>query len=246
MIIPPDSEKDATLFSPTSSTPSLLPPPSESDIDPPPRAHTRNPAFGYPFGSSQDDLGLGYTHNGDPLPPYHRDEGDGIDAPHMRERSRRSVTRPHVVIPATSSPRLSTDDELTPRASASTSRLPFTTDTPLSSTAASTSKLWEGSSSSSLRKRKERIFPNVTPGWKRWWKRWRRWIYVAIGLLLAGIGLMIGLLVGVDRGVDEASTGVGKPWKDITGDGKRQTNWISTGESLNLTYVASRVRCNGL
>ena len=202
MIIPPDSEKDATLFSPTSSTPSLISPPSESDIDTPSRVVIRNTAFGYPFGSSQD-----------PLPPYPRN--DMFVNPEMRERTRRTVTRPHILIPAPSSP---SSDELTPRAS---------TSRPYSSTIGSTSKLWEG-------------HPPKPSRFQQWWKKWRKWVYIIGAILLAGMGIMVGLFVGINTGPKETPD-PNKPWKDVTGDGKRQSNWISTGESLNLTYVSSRV-----
>ena len=236
MIIPPDDEKDATLFSPTSSTPSLVPPPSEYDIEPPPLAYTRNSAFGYPFGSARDDLGVGYTHNGEHLPPY-RDalpSGDG-QYTMMRERSRRSVTRPHVTISTAPGPRSSSEDDVTPRASTSTSRLPFT-DASSSNTTGSTSKLWE---SSRHPKKKSKYVPTLSPGWQQWWKKYGKWVYVAVGLLLAGIGLMIGLLVGMGAGKAEMSETTPSPWKD-KGDGKTQ-NWVSSGESLNITYVPSRV-----
>lgn len=52
---------------------------------------------------------------------------------------------------------------------------------------------------------------------------------------------MIGMLVGLRTNDDDHSmTSAGSPWKDTTGDGKRQT-WVTSGESLNITYVPSRV-----
>lgn len=254
MIIPPDPEKDPNVFSASSSTPSLVSLPSEgtTDLVSPPRAVTRNSAFGYPFGGSADDLGLGY--NGEALPPYRRAENvGGVDAPvdQMRQINR---NRPTIV---TSGFQLSnnddpvilpsaTEDELTPRASASTSRLPFTLHETQSSTMVdSSTKLWEGSNSDGRSRKK--VFPAMTPGWKRWWKRWRKWVYIGIGLLLAGLGLMVGLLIGLRAGDgDQSPQATSPPWKDTTGDGKRQT-WVTSGESLNITYVPSRVsliRCS--
>lgn len=50
---------------------------------------------------------------------------------------------------------------------------------------------------------------------------------------------MVGLLVGLKAGSDESALAMGVPWKDLSGD-KRQT-WVSTGESLNVTYNPQRV-----
>jgi hypothetical protein len=82
----------------------------------------------------------------------------------------------------------------------------------------------------------------MTPEWKRWWKRWRKWVYVGIGLLLAGLGVMVGLLVGMSKDApDPTPSGAGAPWKDNSGDAKRQQQWVTSGESLNITYVPDRV-----
>lgn len=272
MIIPPDPEKDPNIFSPSSSTPSLLPPPSEPSTDTyssdtdgnsiraPAAARTRhtNPAFGYPF--INDDLGIGYAApGGEQLPPYRRAGsiitlpendagaeasprpsgevfGDGAALSGTNTPTRNSTTRrsqrtrtapanPTVVIPAPA-PRVPDDPDLTP--TASSSRLPYTQSD------ASASKLWEGHSPSSSRS----LFPPLTPGWRRWWRKHSKWVYVALGLLLAGLGLMIGLLVGMRAGTDDADkTSSGVPWKDTTGD-KRQ-GWVTSGESLNITYSPS-------
>ena len=278
MIIPPDPEKDPNIFSATSSTPSLFPPPSDTDSedahDPthsgtiavPSRAHTRNTnaAYGYPF-SYADDLGVGY--NGEALPPYRRSSVDstsnlspdppfpggaiatgssvsavpgalnygGVPVPaQMRERNQRIVTVPGIIIPP---PPAIHDDETTPTArTAATgeSGLPFTTDQTASSTG-STAKLWEGSGTQP----KKWSAPSMTPAWARWWKKYKKWVYIALGVFLAGLGMMIGLLVGLKAGAEKKDPTPGVPWKDISGD-KRQT-WVSTGESLNVTYNPQRV-----
>jgi hypothetical protein len=135
-----------------------------------------------------------------------------------------------VVIPASAPPIAALPGpDLTP--TASSSRLPYTLSD------ASASKLWEGHSPSSSRS----LFPPLTPGWRKWWKRHSKWVYVALGLLLAGIGLMIGLLVGMRAGQDDAAdqSASGVPWKDTSGD-KRQ-GWVTSGESLNITYNPARV-----
>lgn len=258
MIIPPDPEKDPNVFSPSSSTQSLLPPPSESsDIDSithPERAYIRNPVFGYPFS---DDLGVGY--NGEALPPYqqHHHRGDGSDLnapgnPPMRERSRVSRIPPGIIIPDRPMERErgiksslddgDADEDITPRASTSTAQLPFTSLNTPSTTIGSTSKLWESSSFSNKKKGKgkmrEWLIPPVTisPKYKRWWKKWRKWVYVILGLVLTGLGLMVGLLVGLRTGLEEEKNkGDSSTWKDISGDGKRQ-NWVSVSTPIAIDY----------
>lgn len=241
MIIPPDPEKDPNAFSASASTTSLVPPPSDSDSDsiqPPQPARTRNGAFGYPYG---DDLGVGY--NGEALPPYQRERLEGgnlfADPPVMRERVNRfSVTQPSITIPTTAirtelqvapSP-LSPDDELTPIASTSTTRLPFTV-VPISGAPASTSKLWESSSTASTGNVSNSRFLVPAPSVRRWWKKWRKWVYIAIGLLLAGLGLMIGMLVGVGTGEHEDQSKDMAAWKDVSGDGQR-ANWVTVSTDL--------------
>ena len=230
----------------------------------PARARVRNTAFGYPF--THDDLGVGY--GGEALPPYRRESaesnrsnlfadppvhsggggaglganggGSGAATPVMRERNQRIITVPGITIPPQPLPnRASTStpsDGTTP-----TAGLPFT-NTLQSSTAASTSKLWEGSGATggaASQRNPWLSLPSMTPEWKRWWKKYRQWVYIAIGLLLAGLGVMIGLLVGLKAAADHKDPTAGVPWKDISGD-KRQA-WVSTGESLNVTYNPQRV-----
>ena len=270
MIIPPDPEKDSNAFSPTSSTPSLVPPPSEpSDIAHPPEAHTRDhPSFGFPFG---DDLGLGYA--GEALPPYQRErerleEGDVFadpptsqqqqPTPLMRQRSRRSVTLPpqptlsNLVIPAQLPPHagspITPESEFTPIASTSASRLPYTTqDThdqaPSSTAVDSTAKLWESSSSSSSRgKHRAHDHAWFSPASKRRWKKWRKWVYIVMCLLLAGIGVMTGVLVGIKAGErNKEPADKATPWSDLSGNGQRST-WVTVSGGAGASYVAELMR----
>lgn len=76
MIIPPDPEKDPRLFSPSSSTPSLLPPPSDDgsfDVAHPPPAHLRG------------SLGLGFSDDSgsihEALPPYEQRRSEDAQDP---------------------------------------------------------------------------------------------------------------------------------------------------------------------
>jgi hypothetical protein len=66
---------------------------------------------------------------------------------------------------------------------------------------------------------------------RRWWKKWRKWVYIAIGLLLAGLGLMIGMLVGVGTGEHEDQSKDMAAWKDVSGDGQR-ANWVTVSTDL--------------
>ncbi|ORX40498.1 hypothetical protein BD324DRAFT_606412 [Kockovaella imperatae] len=256
MIIPPDPEKDPNVFNRTESSSSLV---LEGLVDEdddhsnaptvpqrpqiPARARTSNHAFGYPFG---DDLGLGYS--GEALPPYERQRMEGLSSasssnddvfadpgspsspPLMRERTH---IRPSLIIPGASSSTFIQPSPLTPldedlmTASTSTARLPLTA--PSSSSSRIDPKLWEGSQPSAVDRHK-------TKQWKRWWKKWKKWIYVAAAFLIAGIGVAVGLLVGLKAARKTAPIPTRSPWQENDGS----SAWVTSGESLNITYVPSR------
>ncbi len=225
MIIPPDPDKDPALLSPSSSTPSLLPPPTESSssIRQPEVAH-RNPAFGYPFG---DDLGLGFT--GEALPPY---EGRRVRQARMEGHVNRDRQRQQgIIIPPR--PRSASTSTITPSpiATSSTSHLPTTHPShEAGPSTTSASKLWE--SSDSTRTKRRRCLPAlpIPPRLRKWWKRWRRYVQAALVLLMIGIGVMIGMLVGFRRKPDGSP-----PPQDADGmssDGRRTTSWNIVSPSL--------------
>ena len=266
MIIPPDSEKDPNLFSPSSSRASLsLVDPfadSEHSVQAPDAAHTRNSSYGYPFGG---DLGLSWSRTsiGEPLPPYHprrpRSGQDGAATTEgqrpMRERLHRSVTQPApLIIPI--APRPASDDgSPTPTGPSSTLSLPISVLLPTSPSSTvqpasppavgSTSKLWESSSSPKPKKRRKVKMPlagafTLPPASRKFLKRWKWWL-VALGVIIGiAMALLVGLLVGLRVGGTRhriPKPPPYSPWQD--GSGKNaNTQWSDS--SLNLTYIESR------
>lgn len=262
MIIPPDPEKDPNIFSPSSSTPSLVPAPSEHSY----------------FGTASWD--------GESLPPYegrrrsrisfaadqssdtrHTREGDVFsdeNATHLQEMRERNP-RPGlgVVIPATvinpayqQSPGSSLGS-VTPTATGPNASLPSFHSThpahsyaessivPASNTApvASTSKLWESPSSqpSGPTRRILCLSPAASRALYKWWKKWRTWVLVLLVVILVGVALMIGLLLGMHSSKHDTGVAI-PPWEDNNSndDGKKSAIW-QQGGSPNLTYVESRV-----
>ncbi|OXC67291.1 hypothetical protein AYX13_04209 [Cryptococcus neoformans] len=261
MIIPPDPEKDPNIFSPSSSTPSLVPAPSEHSY----------------FGTASWD--------GESLPPYegrrrsrisfaadqssdtrHTREGDVFsdeNATHLQEMRERNP-RPGlgVVIPATvinpayqQSPGSSLGS-VTPTATGPNASLPSFHSThpahsyaessivPASNTApvASTSKLWESPSSqpSGPTRRILCLSPAASRALYKWWKKWRTWVLVLLVVILVGVALMIGLLLGMHSSKHDTGVAI-PPWEDNNSndDGKKSAIW-QQGGSPNLTYVESR------
>lgn len=264
MIIPPDPEKDPNIFSPSSSTPSLVPAPSEHSY----------------FGTASWD--------GESLPPYegrrrsrtsfvadhnsgtrHTREGDVFSDENaarlqeMRERNPRpglGVVIPATVInPAYQQSPGSSLGSVTPTANGPNASLPSFHSThpahshaessiiPASDTApvASTSKLWESPSSQlsdpSSTRRILCLSPAASRALYKWWKKWRTWILVLLVVILVGVALMVGLLVGMRSSKQDTGVAI-PPWEDNSksDDGKKTAIW-QQGGSPNLTYVESRV-----
>ncbi|ORY25431.1 hypothetical protein BCR39DRAFT_544074 [Naematelia encephala] len=252
MIIPPDPEKNPDYFSASSSTPSLVPPPSEtSDTANPSHARHRNRAFGYPYS---DDLGVGFT--GEALPPYAR---RSTSLEHDRNQNLVDVfadpPRPQSIsIPnrRPSSPESESDQSLTPIASTSTSvGIPHLIPSPSTTTAAvaSSSKIWEGNSTStssatstSTSRGKRRVL-GIPKGFRKWWKRYHKWVYAVLIALLICVGLVIGLMVGLNVGSHKRPpppSSSSTPWNDYDPDGKKTTIDWSGDSNMNLTYDQSR------
>ncbi|WVQ66817.1 uncharacterized protein L199_005008 [Kwoniella botswanensis] len=231
MIIPPDPEKDPRIFDPSASTHSLVEAPSEFDE-------------------------VTSRWDGESLPPYerrrssrgsiltdHEDDHDNIFS------DRHATRRPPALIihDLPTHPRqihhhslASSSSSLTPQPSLV---LPHLTHRDNPSTIASTSKLWEGSSTN-LRNGKKRAcgcLPIPPAKFQRWWKRWKRWIQVIVVLVLIGIGLVVGLLVGMNKNSTPKPPIAPwqRPWMDQDTDGKRVAAWAGNG-SFNLTYIESR------
>ncbi|WVQ94998.1 hypothetical protein IAU59_002090 [Kwoniella sp. CBS 9459] len=275
MIIPPDPEKDPNIFNASSSTPSLLHAPSEYDETtsrwdgdhdrdgdleslPPYEGRRRSR-----MSTTSDDEDVFADSNAAPGHHSARVSPYGHHTRDAGSRNRNSAL-PGLIIPAlpqrvhvnqlphsTSSP-ISSAGSLTPTASRPSVVLPRfnasgSTTLNHSSGEASTSKLWEnsstkpeGSSSRAKGKRVCGIIPPPSEGFRRWWKRWRRWAQVVIVIVLLGIGLTVGLLVGMRQNEDKSDKyAKGPPWMDKDTDGKRVATWSGNG-SCNLTYVDSR------
>ena len=258
MIIPPDSENDPNLYTPSASTSSLILP-DELDIRHPETAH-RDPAFGYPLS---DDFGLGF--NVDSLPPYERRRparpSAGIDpyADPVYHVPLRSEPQPSPL--PSRQPPVST--EAITFSSSSTSHLPRAG---LPSHADTRTKMWESSSPASRSgDRRKRFlclplphlpsFP-ISPGARAWRKRYRRYVQIALLFLIIGLALTIGLLVGLRAGLgndsDSNPGGSGPPGSPSgrrtaimvctpTSSGTKLTCPLQSGDSLNFTYDPSRV-----
>ncbi|KAK8853502.1 hypothetical protein IAR55_004209 [Kwoniella newhampshirensis] len=239
MIIPPDPEKDPNIFSPSSSTPSLLIAPSESSFD---------------VAWNDDEF----------LPPYERRQrrsrASSHDADTVDEHStpRRTSSSPpqssgfvtsnlqHLPLPHLPHTSSTSTGSLTPTQTGPSSGLSqFNTQTPSPSTTiaaplpTSRSKLWEGSSSQSggkdLTKRRNRAL--ILPvGVQKWWKRWRRWVQAIVVLILIGIALLVGLLVGTRQAAAKHSA-LPKTPGDKSG---RKTAIWGIGASANMTYDEDR------
>jgi hypothetical protein len=243
MIIPPDPEKDPNLFTPADSTLSLLLPTLDGEIRQPDATHPHpRQAYGYAYGE----------WSGEQLPPYEGKrasrEGDVFsDRQEMGERRSappRPNSQPGISRP-TRNPRVSglaALDTALPIASASTQSLPSPATTLNAN--ASTSKLWESSTSPSKEGKRNKIRAALTPDpdIRDWWAQYRKWIITIVITILIGLGIMTGLLVGLRVGVDKTvdnSSNSFSPWHDIDGK-KANTQWAPDG-SLNLTYTAARV-----
>ncbi|OCF31593.1 hypothetical protein I316_06792 [Kwoniella heveanensis BCC8398] len=270
MIIPPDPEKDPNLFNASSSTPSLLHAPSEYDDTtsrwdgdhdteslPPYEGRRRSRVS---IVSDDEDVfadsnaAPGHVVGSSPYGQYTRASGErahdsrlpGLTIPAHPQRVHVSQ------LPHSSSSPISSTGSLTPTASRPSVLLPRfnasgSTTLNHSNGEASTSKLWEssstkpeGSSSRAKGKRVCGIIPPPSEGFRRWWKRWRRWAQVVIVIVLVGIGLTVGLLVGMRQNRAKSDKyPKGPPWMDKDTDGKRVATWSGNG-SYNLTYVESR------
>lgn len=252
MIIPPDPEKDPNLFTPADSTPSLLLTPSENDVRHPDATHPHpRQAYGYAYGE----------WSGEQLPPYvpKRDSREGdifSDRQEVRERS--SSSAPPLPSGARSRANHASVNQLM-RESRSLNPTPLDTSLPIASSSAqtlpspsvtlndpnaSTSKLWESSTSPSKEGRKGKMKAALTPSpdIRDCWTKYRKWTIGVIVLILVGLGIMTGLLVGLKVGVDKDEDVTGdalSPWHDIDGK-KANTQWAPDG-SLNLTYTPERV-----
>ena len=257
MIIPPDPEKDPNLFTPADSTPSLLLPPSETDVRHPDATHPHpRQAYGYAYGE----------WSGEQLPPYvpKRDSREGdvfSDRQEVRERNTASPSGPgsatgHQHRSSRGHPAVNdlVRDSRTlyasplntslPIAGSSTQTLPSPSTT-IADQNASTSKLWESSTSRSKEGRKGKMKAAMTPSEdiRDCWTKYRKWIILVIVLILTGLGIMTGLLVGLQVGVADDqndSSDAFSPWHDIDGK-KTNTQWAPDG-SMNLTYSQDRVR----
>ena len=239
MIIPPDPEKDPNLFTPADSTPSLLLPRLDGDIRAPDLAHPHSrQAYGYAYGE----------WSGEQLPPYEGKrasrEGDVFsDRQEMSERNAMPRPRSHIAVDTLRDSRgLNPLNTSLPIASSSTQSLPSPATTLNAN--ASTSKLWESSTSPSTEGKRNKIKEAFTPApeIRDWWSKYRKWVISVVITILVGLGIMTGLLVGLQVGVDKQDVGPANslsPWHDIDGK-KTNTQWAPDG-SLNLTYTESRV-----
>lgn len=98
MIIPPDPEKDPRLFDESASTPtpSLLPPPTESDGDSGDIGARSNPAFGYPYHAATRQINDADQIHSGAVDPFSDEVALGVDGqysdetlpPYSRRRSR--------------------------------------------------------------------------------------------------------------------------------------------------------------
>ncbi|WWD19931.1 hypothetical protein CI109_104403 [Kwoniella shandongensis] len=242
MIIPPDPEKDPNIFSPSSSTPSLLNPPSESAYD----VDWEDESLP-PYERRQRRSRISSSHEGDVFSDENAlPRRTSSSPPRLRTLDSVYQHRSHHRASSSSTGSLTPTGILPIHTSSIQDVHPQNispTTTLNSPHHASTSKIWEGSSSSQDGKSRKRIcgiLPPLSAESQKRWLKWRRWVQAVMVLVLIGVGLAIGLLVGLEKAAaSRRGPGPMPPWMDNEPGGKKAVLW-GIGSSANMTYDADR------